>query len=53
MKENVKPGYSPGFIKLLLTLLFFSFFTTTQAQTISGTVSDGKREKTFRCGLYR
>jgi TonB-linked SusC/RagA family outer membrane protein len=45
MKENVKPGYSPGFIKLLLTLLLFSFFTTAQAQTISGTVSDESGKK--------
>jgi hypothetical protein len=45
MKENGKAGYSPGFIKLLLTFLLFSFFTTAQTQTISGTVSDENGKK--------
>lgn len=45
MKENVKPGYSPGFIKLLLTLFLFSFFITAQAQSITGTVTDESGKK--------
>ncbi|MDP4261434.1 MAG: SusC/RagA family TonB-linked outer membrane protein [Bacteroidota bacterium] len=45
MKEHVKPGFSPGLIKLLLTLLLFSFVITTQAQTVSGTVSDESGKK--------
>ncbi|MEP7377439.1 MAG: SusC/RagA family TonB-linked outer membrane protein [Chitinophagaceae bacterium] len=45
MKENVKPGYGPGLLKLLFSLLLFSFFTTTQAQTVSGTVSDESGKK--------
>ena len=40
MKVNVKPRCKPGFIKLMLSVLAFSFFTTLQAQTVSGTVSD-------------
>ncbi|HEY6505745.1 MAG TPA: SusC/RagA family TonB-linked outer membrane protein [Chitinophagaceae bacterium] len=45
MKENVKPGFKPGLIKLLLTLLLFSSFTIAQAQTVSGTVSDENGKK--------
>jgi TonB-linked SusC/RagA family outer membrane protein len=45
MKENVKPGIYPGLIKLLLSFLLFSFFTTTHAQTVSGTVSDESGKK--------
>jgi TonB-linked SusC/RagA family outer membrane protein len=45
MKENLKPGHGPGLIKLLLTLFFFSFFTTAHAQTISGTVTDESGKK--------
>ena len=40
MKKNVKRGFKPGLIRLLLSFLFFAFFTPVQAQTISGTVSD-------------
>ena len=45
MKENVKQGPGPGLFKLLLSLLLICFFTTTQAQTISGTVSDESGKK--------
>ncbi len=45
MKENVKPGSGPGLIKLLFAFLLFSFFTTVNAQTISGTVSDETGKK--------
>ena len=40
MKVNVKPRCNPGFSKLILSVLAFSFFTVVQAQTVSGTVSD-------------
>jgi TonB-linked SusC/RagA family outer membrane protein len=40
MKKFVMPGLNPGLSKLLLLLLLFSFITTVQAQTITGTVSD-------------
>src|SRR6186997_2293008 len=40
MKVNAKPRRNPGFMKLILSVLAFSFFTTVQAQTVSGTVSD-------------
>lgn len=40
MKVNVKPRSNPGFMKLMLSVLAFSFFSTVQAQTVSGTVSD-------------
>ena len=40
MKVNVKLRCNPGFMKLMLSVLAFSFFTATQAQTVSGTVSD-------------
>ncbi|HEU5164645.1 MAG TPA: TonB-dependent receptor plug domain-containing protein, partial [Chitinophagaceae bacterium] len=40
MKVNVKPRCNPGFMKLMLSVLAFSFFTAIQAQTVSGTVSD-------------
>ena len=40
MKVNVKPRRKPGFMKLMLSVLAFSFFTAVQAQTVSGTVSD-------------
>ena len=40
MKVNAKPRRNPGFMKLMLSVLAFSFFTTVQAQTVSGTVSD-------------
>ncbi len=40
MKVNAKPWRKPGFMKLILSVLALSFFTTVQAQTISGTVSD-------------
>ncbi len=40
MKVNVKPRCNPGFMKLMLSVLAFSFFSTVQAQTVSGTVSD-------------
>ena len=40
MKVNVEPRCNPGFIKLMLSVLAFSFFTAGQAQTVSGTVSD-------------
>jgi len=40
MKVNAKPRRNPGFIKLMLSVLAFSFFTTLQGQTVSGTVSD-------------
>lgn len=44
MKENAKPGLFTG-LKLLLSFFLFTFFTTAQAQSVSGTVSDetGKR----------
>src|SRR6186713_895728 len=40
MKVNTKPRRNPGFIRLMLSVLAFSFFTAVQAQTVSGTVSD-------------
>jgi hypothetical protein len=40
MKVNVKPRRNPGFMKLMLSVLAFSFFSAVQAQTVSGTVSD-------------
>src|SRR6187549_1160841 len=40
MKVNAKPLHNSGFMKLMLSVLAFSFFTTVQAQTVSGTVSD-------------
>jgi len=40
MKVKTKPRRNPGFIKLMLSVLAFSFFTTVQAQIVSGTVSD-------------
>ncbi len=40
MKVNAKPRRNPGFMKLMLSVLAFSFFTNVQAQTVSGTVSD-------------
>lgn len=40
MKVNAKPRRYPGFIKLMLSVLAFSFFTILQGQTVSGTVSD-------------
>ena len=40
MKVNLKPGLNPGFMKLVMSVLAFSFFSAVQAQTVSGTVSD-------------
>lgn len=40
MKENVKTGFGPGLFKMLLTVFFFSYISITNAQTITGTVSD-------------
>jgi TonB-linked SusC/RagA family outer membrane protein len=40
MKVNAMPRRNPGFMKLMLSVLAFSFFTTLQGQTVSGTVSD-------------
>ena len=40
MKVNVEPRCNPAFMKLMLSVLAFSFFTAIQAQTVSGTVSD-------------
>jgi hypothetical protein len=40
MKVTAKPRRNPGFLKLMLSVLAFSFFTNVQAQTVSGTVSD-------------
>ena len=40
MKVNAKLRCNPGFKKLMLSVLAFSFFTTIQAQTVSGTVSE-------------
>ncbi|HWN88792.1 MAG TPA: TonB-dependent receptor plug domain-containing protein, partial [Chitinophagaceae bacterium] len=40
MKVNVKLRCNPGFKKLMLSVLAFSFFLTIQAQTVSGTVSE-------------
>ncbi|WP_121357422.1 SusC/RagA family TonB-linked outer membrane protein [Flavisolibacter nicotianae] len=40
MKENAKLRFCTGFFKLLFSLLLFSFSTITQAQTITGTVTD-------------
>src|SRR6186997_1479748 len=40
MKVNAKPLHNSGFMKLMLSVLAFSFFTAVQAQTVSGTVSD-------------
>lgn len=45
MKENVKWGHGSGLLKLLLTFLLFCFFTVTQAQTVTGTVSDESGKK--------
>ncbi|MBL7740828.1 MAG: SusC/RagA family TonB-linked outer membrane protein [Chitinophagaceae bacterium] len=45
MKENLKPGHSPGLIKLLLTTLTFFLFIAVKAQTISGTVTDESGKK--------
>jgi TonB-linked SusC/RagA family outer membrane protein len=40
MKVNAKPRRNPGFMKVMLSVLAFSFFTNVQAQAVSGTVSD-------------
>jgi TonB-linked SusC/RagA family outer membrane protein len=40
MKVNAKLRSNPGFMKLMLSVLAFSFFTSLRAQTVSGTVSD-------------
>ncbi len=40
MKEIAKPRFHTGFIRLMLAFFLFSFFTTVQAQRISGTVAD-------------
>lgn len=40
MKENAKLRICTGFFKLLFSLLLFSFSTISQAQTVSGTVTD-------------
>lgn len=40
MKVNAKFRCNPDFMKLMLSVLAFSFFTTLQAQTVSGTVSE-------------
>ena len=40
MKENATPVFKPGLFKLLLALLSLSFYIITNAQTVSGTVSD-------------
>ena len=45
MKENVKPGFAPGLIKLLLTVFLFCFVSIANAQTITGTVSDESGNK--------
>ena len=45
MKENSMPGSGSGLIKLLFSFLLLSFFTTINAQTISGTVSDETGKK--------
>lgn len=40
MKETAKPRFHTGFLRLLLSFLFLSFFATLHAQTVSGTVTD-------------
>lgn len=40
MKENAKRRIPARFLKLLCSFLLFSFFTTAQAQSVSGTVTD-------------
>ena len=40
MKVNAKLWCDPGFMKLMLSVLAFSFFTGSKAQTVTGTVSD-------------
>lgn len=40
MKENAKPCLPARVLQLLLCFLLFSFFTTAQAQSVSGTVTD-------------
>ena len=45
MNENQKPVCKTGFIKLLLSLLLFFFFTTANAQTVTGTVSGENGKK--------
>src|SRR5690349_9791898 len=40
MKENARPRFHTGFLRLLLSFFLFSFFTTLHAQTVSGTVTD-------------
>src|SRR6187401_231036 len=40
MKVNANRRSKSCFMKQALSVLFFSFFTTVRAQTISGTVSD-------------
>lgn len=40
MKVNAKLRCNPGFMKLMLSVLAFSFFTAVNAQSVSGTVSD-------------
>src|SRR4051812_49036334 len=45
MKRRAKPCLRTRFIKVLLSLFFFSFFLTAHAQTVSGTVTDENRNK--------
>ncbi len=45
MKENVKPGFRPGLIKLLFTVFLICFISFANAQTVSGTVSDESGNK--------
>src|SRR4030095_1203679 len=40
MKENARPVNKPGLIKIFLSLLCLSFCIITNAQSVSGTVSD-------------
>src|SRR6188508_2783235 len=40
MKVNEKLGRNPQLMKLMLSVLAFSFFSAVHAQTVSGTVSD-------------
>src|SRR5688572_2694709 len=45
MKENAKPVFQPGLIKLFLFVWFFSFYVIANSQTVSGTVSDDAGRK--------
>jgi len=45
MNQHLKPVFKTGFIKLLLSLLLFLFFTAANSQTVTGTVSDESGKK--------